>query len=454
MSLLIASKLIGGGRGLAPALVRRAGRAALDWDTRQKSRFEAADSAGRRIGVFLPRGRIVRGGDVLVVDDGSLLVVDALDQPILVVTPAPNAAPADAALAIARASYHLGNRHVPLEVHADRLVLEPDHVLAELLVRMGLRVEATRGPFEPEAGAYDAATVGTNLPAHHEVRAHGHEQRHGHAHGHDRGDDHGHGHEHRHEHEQEHAHGYGHGHSHAQEHAHGPDDKAATLAPSTLLQLMRLASPSLPVGGFSYSEGLESAVDAGLVGDEASALRWLVDQLRLALARSDMPVLARSLAAWRRGDHDEVDAMNRWFATTRETGELLRQAEQTGRSLALWQRHRGITDARLRWLESLQPAPTWPVAFALAAADSGATARDVLVAFAGGWAENMAQAAIKAVPLGQSAAQRILAALAVEIPDCVADALRLATGDMQAFTPMLAILSARHEEQYSRLFRS
>jgi len=126
VSLLIASKLIGGGRGLAPALVRRAGRAALDWDTRQKSRFEAADSAGRRIGVFLPRGRIVRGGDVLVVDDGSLLVVDALDQPILVVTPAPNAAPADAALAIARASYHLGNRHVPLEVHADRLVLEID----------------------------------------------------------------------------------------------------------------------------------------------------------------------------------------------------------------------------------------------------------------------------------------------------------------------------------------
>jgi len=173
VSLLIASKLIGAGRGLAPAVVRRAGRVALDWDSRQKSRFEAVDSAGRRIGVFLPRGRIVRGGDVLVVDDGSLLVVDALDQPILVVTPAPNAAPnaapGDAALAIAKASYHLGNRHVPLEVHADRLVLEPDHVLAELLVRMGLRVEAARGPFEPEAGAYDA---GSSATAH--AHAHGH----------------------------------------------------------------------------------------------------------------------------------------------------------------------------------------------------------------------------------------------------------------------------------------
>ena len=226
------------------------------------------------------------------------------------------------------------------------------------------------------------------------------------------------------------------------------------LSPASLLQLMRLASPSLPVGGFSYSEGLESAVDAALVADEASAQRWLVDQLALALVRSDMPVVARALAAWRRGDIAHVDALNRWFATTRETGELLRQAEQMGRSLALWLRHRGAADERLARLETLQPAPTWPIAFALAAADSGASARDVLVTFAGGWAENMAQAAIKAVPLGQAAAQRILAALAAEIPSTVDAAVCLATADMQAFTPMLAILSARHEEQYSRLFRT
>ena len=227
-----------------------------------------------------------------------------------------------------------------------------------------------------------------------------------------------------------------------------------TLSPTTLLQLMRLASPSLPVGGFSYSEGLESAVDAGLVVDEASAQRWLLDQLALAVARSDMPVVARSLAAWRRGDVAQVDALNRWFATTRETGELLRQAEQMGRSLALWLRHRGDADERVARLEALQPAPTWPIAFALAAADSAASARDVLVAFAGSWGENMAQAAIKAVPLGQAAAQRILAALAAAIPTRVDAALRCPTGDMQAFTPMLAILSAQHEEQYSRLFRS
>ena len=226
------------------------------------------------------------------------------------------------------------------------------------------------------------------------------------------------------------------------------------LSPASLLQLMRLASPSLPVGGFSYSEGLESAVDAALVRDEASAQRWLADQLCLGLARADLPILARALAAWRRGDVAHVEALNRWFATTRETGELLRQAEQMGRSLALWLRYRGAAEERLVRLEALQPAPTWPIAFALAAVDSGASARDVLVTFAGGWTENMAQAAVKAVPLGQAAAQRILAALAAEIPAAVDAALRLASADMQAFTPMLAILSARHEEQYSRLFRS
>jgi len=231
-------------------------------------------------------------------------------------------------------------------------------------------------------------------------------------------------------------------------------DANKPLAPASLLQLMRLASPSLPVGGFSYSEGLESAVDAGLILDAASAQRWLVDQLALGLGRADLPIVARALVAWRRDDLARVEALNRWFATTRESAELLRQAEQMGRSLALWLRHRGDVDERLARLDALHPAPTWPVAFALAAADSGASTRDVLVTFAGGWAENMTQAAMKAVPLGQAAAQRILAALAAEIPTTVDAALRLASSEMQAFTPMLAILCARHEEQYSRLFRS
>ncbi len=169
--LLIASKLIAGGRGLAPTIVRRAAVVELDWDTRQKSRFDAVDSSGRSIGVFLPRGRIVRGGDVLVAEDGSLVAVKARRQPILVVTAG---ADPGSALALLRAAYHLGNRHVPLEARADRLQLEPDHVLAQMLERMGLHVESTVGPFEPEAGAYDTASSG-----------HGHDHARGHDHQHD-----------------------------------------------------------------------------------------------------------------------------------------------------------------------------------------------------------------------------------------------------------------------------
>ncbi|HEV7575654.1 MAG TPA: urease accessory protein UreE [Caldimonas sp.] len=218
MSLLIASKLIAAGRGLAPALVRRAGVVALDWDTRQKSRFEAVDSAGRRIGVFLARGRIVRGGDVLVGEDGSLIAVRALDQPVLVATAGPGLAPDVAALAIAKAAYHLGNRHVPLEVHADRLVLEPDHVLAELLVRLDLVVTPTQGPFEPEAGAYDSSAP-TQGHAHHAGAAHDH---HDHSHSHDHaGASHNHGHDHDHDHDDGHGHGHGHSRDHDCDHDHG-----------------------------------------------------------------------------------------------------------------------------------------------------------------------------------------------------------------------------------------
>ena len=228
---------------------------------------------------------------------------------------------------------------------------------------------------------------------------------------------------------------------------------SATATPG-LLQLIRLASPSLPVGGFSYSEGIESAVDASLVRDEASAAAWLADQLALALVRSDLPVVARALAAWRCGDHDAVAHWNLWFSTTRETSELRRQSKQMGRSLTLWLRQRDGDDARVAILDALAPAPTWPVAFALAAADSGAAAQDVLVSYAAAWAENMTQAALKSVPLGQAAAQRILAKLFAEIPDAVEGVRNLATSEMQAFAPMLAILSAQHEDQYSRLFRS
>ena len=224
--------------------------------------------------------------------------------------------------------------------------------------------------------------------------------------------------------------------------------------PASLLQLLWLASPALPVGGFSYSEGLEAAIESGSVQDEASARAWLLDQLHLTLGRSELPLLAQALAAWSAHDAARIVALNAWALNTRESRELRRQTEQMGRSMHDWLRQRAPDDARLATLAQLSPAPAWPIAFALAAAQSGADARDGLLAFGFGWAENMVQAALKAMSLGQSGGQRILAALVAALPAVVEAALTLPDGERQAFTPMLAILSSQHETQYSRLFRS
>jgi len=194
--MITVSKLIPQGRGLAPALLRRATSVELDWDTRSRSRFEATDSAGRRLGVFLPRGSAVRGGDVLVAEDGSLVKVAAAAQPVLVVRHCrEHGSPFD----LLRAAYHLGNRHVVLQLEPDHLKLEPDHVLAAMLRSMHLIVGEEASAFEPEGGAYGAAGGG-----------HGHARDHGHDHGHPDGD-HSHG-SHHHEH---------HGHDHADDRAHG-----------------------------------------------------------------------------------------------------------------------------------------------------------------------------------------------------------------------------------------
>jgi len=224
---------------------------------------------------------------------------------------------------------------------------------------------------------------------------------------------------------------------------------------AVLLQLMWLASPALPVGGFSYSEGLEAAVDDGRVSGEASAADWLANQMTLAPARADLPVLAQAHLAWQRHDLARVTWLNDFAGRTRETRELRLQSEQMGRSLVEWLRNQGGADAaRLTHLAALAPSPTWPVAFALATARANATAAQALHASLFGWAENMVQAALKAVPLGQLAGQRILQALVARMPPLVEQALAMGDDDLQSFAPMLGIASARHESQYSRLFRS
>jgi urease accessory protein len=203
--MLQVSKCIPQGQGLASVLLKRAASVELDWDVRQKSRFDATDSTGRTLGVFLPRGTTVRGGDVLVAEDGSLIQVIAAPQSVLKITHcSEHGSPYD----LIRAAYHLGNRHVPIELKPDHLKIEPDHVLADMLRAMHLIVNAVDEAFEPESGAY--ASGG---------HAHG-------AHG-------GHGHSHAHE-----SHDHDHGHSHA--HAPAP---AATTPRSKLAAIPIAAAP-------------------------------------------------------------------------------------------------------------------------------------------------------------------------------------------------------------------
>jgi urease accessory protein len=175
--MLQVNKLIPQGRGLSRVLLQRASSVELDWDVRQKSRFDTTDSAGRHLGVFLSRGSVVRGGDVLVAEDGSLVVVRAAPQPVLVVTPC---ATHGSAFDLVRAAYHLGNRHVALELRPDHLKLEPDHVLADLLRQMHLTVTEATDAFEPESGAYGA----TSAHAAHSGHGHRHEHEHEHEHHH------------------------------------------------------------------------------------------------------------------------------------------------------------------------------------------------------------------------------------------------------------------------------
>jgi urease accessory protein len=184
--MLTVNKILPQGQGLAPVLLKRASTVQLDWDVRQKSRFEATDSQGRPLGVFLPRGAVVRGGDVLVAEDGSMVRVIAAPQPVLVITHCTeDGTPFD----LMRAAYHLGNRHVPIELKPDHLKIEPDHVLADMLRTMHLIVREENTAFEPEGGAYGNAGA-------HAHGSHGHAH-HGHDHGHDDEHDHGaHGHDH------------------------------------------------------------------------------------------------------------------------------------------------------------------------------------------------------------------------------------------------------------------
>jgi urease accessory protein len=216
------------------------------------------------------------------------------------------------------------------------------------------------------------------------------------------------------------------------------------------VRLLQLASPALPVGAYSYSQGLESAVEAGIVTGAASASAWIGAVLELSLGAMEAPLLLRLMAAWERGDTHAARQWNEEFIASRETAELRAETLQMGYSLRNLLRDLGEDVAPLAAIDDL----AYPTAFAFAIATWEIDTREALAAYLFAWIENQVLAALKTVPLGQTDGQRILLALADRIEAVSLRALSASDDELANLAPGLALLSARHETQYSRLFRS
>jgi urease accessory protein len=221
-----------------------------------------------------------------------------------------------------------------------------------------------------------------------------------------------------------------------------------------LTRLLRLASPALPVGAYSYSQGLETAVAHGWIGDEASIGEWIADTLAFNLAAFEAPLLLRLHQAWRR---DDVDAARRWnarFLAGRETAEFRAESCQMGYSLRALFESTGEFPADRRWRLETMDAPAFPTVFAFASAEWDIAPEPMVCGYLFAWAENQVNAAMKTMRIGHVGAQRILARLASMLPQLAQHAASLDDGELSNFTPALAIASCLHEVQDSRMFRS
>ena len=229
---------------------------------------------------------------------------------------------------------------------------------------------------------------------------------------------------------------------------------ATVMRIAELTALLHLASPALPIGAFSYSQGLEAAIEAQLITDADSARDWIASGLANVLARGELPFLAHQIERWRAHDAAALALADAEFLASRESAELRRETEQMGWSLKqLCVSLEWGDEARRATLAALTPLAQ-PTAFAFAALAHDAAIDAALAAYAFSWVENQAAAALKAVPLGQLAGQRIIVALRAAIDEAVTRAIETPPERINTFAPQLGILSARHESQYSRLFRS
>ena len=215
----------------------------------------------------------------------------------------------------------------------------------------------------------------------------------------------------------------------------------------SLAKLLQLASPTLPVGAYSYSGGLEAACEAGVVSDAASAQRWIGDVLEWSTVRMEAPILLSFLSGFEKEDLEKVKRINEMFLAARETAELRAETVQMGYSLNRLLKDIGVGEVPVE-------EPSFPAAFAFAAAHWKIKPEDALQAYLWAWLENQVMAAVKAVPLGQTDGQKILLSLGGRLSSVAEKAKTLKEDDLGNFVPGLAMLSSKHETQYSRIFRS
>ena len=225
-------------------------------------------------------------------------------------------------------------------------------------------------------------------------------------------------------------------------------------SPLALSRLLQLASPALPVGAYSYSQGLEWALESGWIKDEATAGHWIGEVLHCSLLSLELPLLQQQMTAWRAHEHARVSELNEIFLASRESAELYRETRQMGYSMLRLIDDLALGSAAQRAVLLQLEDVAYPSAWSLAAVVFEVEAEDALTAYAWGWLENQVMAAIKAVPLGQLAGQRLLLGLAQVLAQALPGLARLEQRHWNTLTPGLAIASSLHETQYSRIFRS
>ncbi len=217
------------------------------------------------------------------------------------------------------------------------------------------------------------------------------------------------------------------------------------------LRLMQLASPSLPVGGYAYSRGMEQAVEAGWLTCEEDAGAWIFGLLSEAFARTDIPLMKRLYLSWQQGDLQQVQYWNQYLFAMRESAEFQLEESQMGKALAKLLISLEIQEA-VEW--QFESRSTFTCLFALAAVCWQIPLHDTCCGYIWSWLENQAAAAIKLIPLGQTSGQRILSQGITLVEAALSKGLRLGDDEIGYAAPALAMASAFHETQYTRLFRS